>query len=223
MDIQKILFSMQDLSYRDFHSRLMPTIDKETVIGVRVPQLRRLAKEIYATAEAESFLNSLPHSYYEENNLHAFLIEMNDDYVKTLNLLEVFLPFIDNWATCDMLTPKSFKNNLTPEKSIEWVNSQHPYTVRFGIEMLMKFFLGDKFSPEYLNVVTSVQSEHYYVKMMIAWYFATAFAFHFEETLPVFYNKRLPVWEHNKAIQKAVESRRITKEQKELLKNLKIK
>lgn len=223
MTIQETLFSMQDLKYRDFHSALMPTVDKEKVIGVRVPALRKFAKSIYGTPEAEEFLHSLPHTYYEENNLHAFLIELNGNYDETLLLLEEFLPHIDNWATCDMLTPKCFKKHLTDEKCIEWMNSAHPYTVRFGIEMLMKFFLDEKFSPEYLELVASVKSEHYYVKMMIAWYFATALSKQYESTIPIFNDKLLPVWEHNKAIQKAVESLRITKDQKELLKNLKIK
>lgn len=223
MTIVETLFSMQDLKYRDFHSALMPTVDKEKVIGVRVPALRKFAKSIYGTPEAEEFLHSLPHTYYEENNLHAFLIELNGNYDETLLLLEEFLPHIDNWATCDMLTPKCFKKYLTAEKFIEWMNSAHPYTVRFGIEMLMKFFLDEKFSPEYLELVASVKSEHYYVKMMIAWYFATALSKQYESTIPIFNDKLLPVWEHNKAIQKAVESLRITKDQKELLKNLKIK
>lgn len=223
MTIIETLFSMQDLKYRDFHSALMPTVDKEKVIGVRVPALRKFAKSIYGTPEAEEFLHSLPHTYYEENNLHAFLIEINGNYDETLLLLEVFLPYIDNWATCDMLTPKCFKKHLTVQKCLEWMSSSHPYTVRFGIEMLMKFFLDEKFSPEYLDLVASVKSEHYYVKMMIAWYFATALSKQYESTIPIFNDKLLPVWEHNKAIQKAVESLRITKDQKELLKNLKIK
>lgn len=223
MTIIETLFSMQDLKYRDFHSALMPTVDKTTVIGVRVPALRKFAKSIHGTPEAENFLSSLPHRYYEENNLHAFLIELDGDYENTIQLLEEFLPFIDNWATCDMLTPKCFKNHLTAEKCIEWMNSSHSYTVRFGIEMLMKFFLDKKFLPEYLYLVASVRSEHYYVKMMVAWYFATALSKHFDEAFRVIEARRLPVWEHNKAIQKAVESLRITKEQKEKLKKLKIK
>ena len=214
---------MQDSGYRDFHSRLMPTVDKNTVIGVRVPELRKFAKSIYGTPEAEAFLQKLPHTYYEENNLHAFLIEMNKDYDKTLCLLEAFLPYIDNWATCDMLTPKCFKKNLPDIKAIEWMNSSHSYTVRFGIEMLMKFFLDDKFDPKYLDMVASVRSEHYYVKMMIAWYFATALSKQYDEAIKIFTNKKLPVWEHNKAIQKATESLRITPEQKYFLKKLKIK
>lgn len=223
MTITDSLFSMQDLDYRDFHSRLMPTVDKNAVIGVRVPELRKFAKSVYGTPEAELFLQQLPHSYYEENNLHAFLIEMNKDYNQTLELLEIFLPYIDNWATCDMLTPKSFKNNLSDIKAIEWMKSSHPYTVRFGIEMLMKFFLDDKFDVKYLDMVASVRSEHYYVKMMVAWYFATALSKHYDETLKVLTDKKLPKWEHNKAIQKAIESLRIDSEQKDFLKKLKIK
>lgn len=214
---------MQDLIYKDFHSALMPTIDKDMVIGIRVPQLRKFAKSIYGTSEAAEFLKSLPHKYYEENNLHAFLIEMNKDYDKTLDLLECFLPYIDNWATCDMLTPKSFKNNLTVEKAIEWMNSSHPYTIRFGIEMLMKFYLDEKFSVRYLDLVASIRSDHYYVKMMVAWYFATALSKHYEETLDILKSKKMPLWEHNKAIQKAVDSHRISSDKKEYLKTLKRK
>lgn len=214
---------MQDLKYRDFHSKLMPTVDKNSVIGIRVPKLRKFAKSIYGTPEAAEFLTQLPHRYYEENNLHAFLIEMNKDYQKTLEQLEAFLPYIDNWATCDMLTPKSFKNNLPDTKAFEWMNSSHPYTIRFGIEMLMKFYLDERFDKKYLYAVSSVRNDDYYVKMMIAWYFATALAKHYDAAVEILINKRLPVWEHNKAIQKAVESYRITKEQKEFLKSLKIK
>ncbi len=223
MIITKTLFSMQDLKYRDFHSKLMPTVDKEKIIGVRVPRLRKFAKSIYSTPEAEAFLENLPHKYYEENNLHAFLIELNTDYDKTISQLEKFLPYIDNWATCDMLTPKAFKNNLPSQKAIEWMNSNEPYIVRFGIEMLMKFYLDEKFSPEHLSLVASVKSEHYYVKMMISWYFATALAKQYEEAVVILENKKLPVWEHNKTIQKAVESYRISDEQKSYLKTLKIK
>lgn len=223
MTIQERLFLMQDLKYRDFNSKLIPTVDKNTVIGIRVPQLRKFAKSISGTPEAEDFIKVLPHEYFEENNLHAFLLENVKDYNKTLELLEVFLPYIDNWATCDMLTPKSFKNNLPDTKVFEWINSEHTYTVRFGIEMLMKFFLDEKFDEKYLQIVADVKSDDYYVKMMIAWYFATALAKQYDVTVKYIEQKKLPVWEHNKAIQKAVESYRISPEQKAYLKTFKIK
>lgn len=223
MNIEQTLLSMQDIEYRDFYSRLMPTVDKGKIIGICVPELRKFAKSIYGTEEADFFIKQLPHKYYEENNLHAFLIELEKDYEETLRLLEKFLPFIDNWATCDMLTPKSFRNNLTDSKAIEWINSAHPYTVRFGIEMLMKFFLDDKFNKEHIEIVASVKSDHYYVKMMIAWYFATALYKQPDFIMPVFTDKKLPVWEHNKAIQKAIESKRITQKQKIFLLKHKIK
>lgn len=221
MIITDKLFSMQDLKYRDFHSKLMPTVPKDRVIGVRVPEIRKFAKEIYGTAEAESFLKSLPHTYYEENNLHAFLIEKIPDYHKCLEAIENFLPYIDNWATCDMLTPKAFKKNLTDSQVISWIDSTHPYTVRFAIGMLMKFFLDEKFKPEYLKIVSSVKSDEYYVNMMIAWYFATALAKQYDEAVKYIETKALPEWVHNKTIQKAVESLRISKEQKTYLRTLK--
>ena len=222
-DILKVLFENKDEKYRDFTSSLNPSVNKGDIIGVRVPVIRALSKAIKGSNAADEFLNTLPHRYLEENHLHGFLIEHERDFSKSLTQITRFLPYIDNWATCDMLTPKCFKKYLTAQKCLEWMNSAHPYTVRFGIEMLMKFFLDEKFSPEYLDLVASVKSEHYYVKMMIAWYFATALSKQYESTIPIFNDKLLPVWEHNKAIQKAVESLRITKDQKELLKNLKIK
>ncbi len=223
MTILETLFSLQDLKYRDFHSKLMPTVDKETIIGVRVPELRKFAKTLAGTPEAEEFLKTLPHKYYEENNIHAFLIEGIKDYDETVKHLEAFLPYINNWATCDMLTPKSFKKNLPDTKAYGWINSSHEYTVRFGIEMLMKFFLDERFKEEYLLVVASVRSDEYYVKMMIAWYFATALAKQYEKAVKVLEQKLLPAWEHNKTIQKAVESYRLSDEQKRYLKSLKIK
>ncbi len=221
MIITDKLFSMQDLKYRDFNSKLMPTVPKDRVIGVRVPEIRKFAKEIYGTAEAEGFLKSLPHTYYEENNLHAFLIEKIPDYHKCLEAIENFLPYIDNWATCDMLVPKAFKKNLTDSQVISWIDSTHPYTVRFAIGMLMKFFLDEKFKPEYLKIVSSVKSDEYYVNMMIAWYFATALAKQYDEAVKYIETKALPEWVHNKTIQKAVESLRISKEQKTYLRTLK--
>ena len=219
------LFSMQDLKYKEFHSKLMPTVDSDLVIGVRTPELRKFAKEFMKTEYAEDFLSFLPHKYYEENNLHAFMISSLKDFNKTVEKLNVFLPFVDNWATCDMMRPVSFKNHhheLLAEIE-KWLESDKPYTVRFGIEMLMIHFLGEDFDLSYPQKVASIRSDEYYVRMMVAWYFATALALQYEKILPFIEKKILDPWTHNKAIQKAVESYRITAEQKEYLKTLKIR
>ena len=221
--IRDRLFAMQDLKYRDFHSGLMPTIEKELVIGVRTPELRKLAKELSKTDMAADFINILPHRYYEENNLHAFLICGIKDYDVLITRLNKFLPFVDNWATCDMMRPAVFAKNkerLLPEIR-RWMQSEEPYTVRFGIEMLMLHFLEDDFDISYAQAVAAIRSDEYYVKMMVAWYFATALAFQYERILPFLENKALDPWTHNKAIQKAVESYRITDEKKIYLKTLK--
>lgn len=223
--IQSELFSMQDIAYRDFHSKLIPNINPELVIGVRTPELRKYAKNLAKTLDAEEYLTFLPHKYYEENNLHGFLIETTKDYHKTIQLIDVFLPYIDNWATCDMISPKVFKKHL-PEllsKIKEWMASDHTFTKRFGMGMLMKFYLDEAFCSEYLDMVTSIKSEEYYVNMMIAWFFATALAKQYESTLPYIESRKLTQWTHNKAIQKAIESYRITPEQKAYLRTLKLK
>lgn len=222
-DLQKQLFAMQDLKYRDFHGKLMPTIDKETIIGIRTPMLRKFAKEFKKSEASEQFLNELPHRYYEENNLHGFLLEMEKDYDKLVKKLDEFLPHVDNWATCDMMRPKVLKMHL-PElllKVKEWLASEHVYTVRYGIGMLLSFYLDENFQPEHLEWVAKLRSDEYYVNMMIAWYFATALAKQYEATLPYIEQRRLDVWTHNKAIQKAIESYRVTDEQKKYLKTLK--
>lgn len=219
------LFALQDLKYRDFHSKLMPTVEKELVIGVRTPELRKFAKEFSKTDMAEDFLNTLPHKFYEENNLHAFLLCEIKDFDLLIARMNEFLPFVDNWATCDMMRPKIFaksKEKLLPEIE-KWMQSDKTYTVRFGIEMLMIHFLEEGFDISIPQKVAEIRSDEYYVKMMIAWYFATALAFQYEKILPFIENKSLDPWTHNKAIQKAVESYRITREQKEYLKRLKIK
>lgn len=224
-ELQQTLFSMQDLSYRDFHSKLMPTIDKETIIGIRTPQLRKFAKEFAKSDKCEEFLNTLPHQYYEENNLHGFIIEMGKEYEMTVERIEKFLPYVDNWATCDMIRPKVFKKHL-PElfvKIQEWLASDHVYTIRYGIGMLLSFYLDDAFQQEHLEMVAKIRSEEYYVNMMIAWYFATALAKQYEAALPYITEKRLDTWTHNKAIQKAIESYRITAEQKSYLRTWKVK
>jgi 3-methyladenine DNA glycosylase AlkD len=223
--VQADLFGLQDLKYREFNAKLVPTVNFEDTIGVRTPELRKYAKEFSKNPESENFLASLPHKYYEENNLHGFLIENVNDYEKTIRLINEFLPYVDNWATCDLMSPKIFKKHL-PELLIEikkWIASNETYTVRFGIEMLMSFYLDKNFSPDYLNLVAAVRSEEYYVNMMIAWYFATALAKQYEAALSCIENQSLDAWTHNKAIQKAVESYRITDEQKAYLKTLKIK
>lgn len=221
--IQKRLFEMQDLHYRDFHSALMPTVDKNTIIGVRVPDLRRLAKELKNTAFAEEFLGNLPHEYYEENNLHAFLIEQITDYGDCIEKINRFLPFVDNWATCDMMRPKIFKKHLNEllEEIKIWLASGKTYTVRFGIECLMCYYLDEHFSPEYPRMVAAIRSDDYYVRMMQAWYFATALAKRYDVIVPYIENRILDADVHNKTIRKAVESYRITDEQKAYLKTLK--
>lgn len=220
--IQKRLFEMQDLGYRDFTAALMPTVDKETVIGVRTPIIRKLAKELTDEQKAE-FIKNLPHKYYEENNLHAAIIEGIRDYETAINEIERFLPFVDNWATCDMMRPKIFKKHLTEllVKIKEWSASNHTYTIRFGLETLMCYYLDGKFKEEYLKIPAEVKSEEYYVNMMIAWFFATALAKQYNATLPYIEGKALDKWTHNKAIQKAIESYRVSDEQKEYLRTLK--
>lgn len=224
-EIQDLLFSLQDTKYRDFHSKLMPTIDYETIIGVRTPDLRKQVKELSKRQDIGEFMGALPHDYYEENNLHAFLVEQIKDYEECMERLEAFLPYVDNWATCDAMTPKVFKKHKAEllEKIPDWINSKHTYTIRFGIEMLMKFYLDEDFDEKYLDWVAAVRSEEYYVNMMIAWYFATALAKQYDAALPYITENRLADWTHNKAIQKAVESYRITPEQKTYLKTLKRK
>lgn len=224
-DIRASLFKLQDLKYRDFQCKLMPTVNPETVIGVRTPELRKLAKQLSKMPEAAEFLKILPHKYYEENNLHGHLIDTLKDYDKIIEAIDAFLPYVDNWATCDLMSPKVLKKHL-PElygKIREWLKSRHTYTVRFGIEMLMSFYLDEHFKSEMLGLVASVKSQEYYVNMMIAWYFATALAKQYEIALPYLEKQRLDKWTHNKAIQKAIESYRITDEQKAYLRTLKVK
>ncbi len=223
--VQRRLFELQDVEYRDFHARLMPTVEKEKIIGIRIPVLRKFAKEYAKSEDAGEFIKILPHDYYEENNLHGFLIEGIKDYDECIRVLDIFLPYVDNWATCDIIAPKVFKKHLSEleHKIWEWMASGHTYTVRYGIGMLMRFYLDEAFQKEYLTRVTQVQSEEYYVKMMAAWYFATALAKQYETTLPFIEERRLEKWTHNKAIQKAIESSRITQEQKRYLRTLKIK
>lgn len=219
------LFEEQDEKYRDFQCRLMPGVEPESVIGVRTPILRRLAKEFSRKEGAAEFMASLPHRYYEENNMHGFLIETIGDYKKTVDEIDRFLPYINNWATCDLISPKVFAKH-TDELYTEikrWLKSDLVYTVRFGLEMLMSFYLDKNFKPKYLEAAAGSFPEEYYVDMMVAWFFATALAKQYDFALPYIENRRLSKSIHNKAIQKAIESYRITDSQKSYLRTLKIK
>jgi len=223
-DLQKKLYSIQDLKYRDMQIKIIPTISPESIIGVRTPELKALAKDIMKTGNYKDFFKELPHKYFEENQLHAFIISGIKDMNECMEELRKFLPYVDNWATCDQMSPKIFKKHkeelLTHIK--EWIESGKTYTIRFGVGMLMEHFLDEDYGPQYPEMVAGIRSEEYYVNMMIAWYFATALAKQYESILPFVEEKRLEDWTHNKAIQKSVESRRITEEQKIYLKSLKV-
>ena len=223
-EIQKHLFELQDMAYRDFHSRLMPDIDKETVIGIRVPMLRKYAKSIAGTELAEKFIKELPHCYYEENNLHMMLITGIKDYDRCISEIERFLPYIDNWATCDLMSPKIFARH-TDELFIkinEWINSEQTYTVRYGLGMLMRYFLDEKFEENHLELASKIISDEYYINMMIAWYFATALAKQYSSAIKFIEQKKLTPWVHNKTIQKAIESFRVSPEHKAYLRTLRL-
>lgn len=224
MKAQELLFQLQDKSYRDFHSKLIPTISEETIIGIRMPAMRKLAKEYAKDPESEDFLKQLPHTYYDENVLHALLVAEIRDYDTCVREVEHFLPYVDNWAVCDVFSPKVFRKNRDKliEKVREWSASEHPYTCRFGMEMLMTHFLDEDFRPEYLEIPVAVHSGEYYVNMMIAWFYATALAKQWDATVGYIEKHRLDPWTHNKTIQKARESYRITPEQKEYLKTWKV-
>ena len=223
-EIVDLLSAKQDLKYRDFQAPLFPNIDKSRMIGVRTPELKKLAKELYGKEIANNFINKLPHYYFDENQLHAFLISLIKDYHTCLKEVERFLPYIDNWGTCDQLCPKVFikhKDELIISIK-KWLKSKHTYTIRFAIGMLMQHYLDESFKEEYMEMVALIKSEEYYVNMMIAWYFATALAKQWESAIKYIEEKKLSSWVHNKTIQKAVESYRISDEQKTYLKSLKI-
>ena len=225
MNIQETLLSMADSEYKKFQSKLIPNIDSDKIIGVRIPQLKMLAKNLYNTNDADNFLSVLPHRYYDENNLHAFLIAQIKKFNECIDKINLFLPFVDNWATCDSLRPNCFKNNtdrLLPH-IYRWINSEHTYTVRFGIEILMLYYLDNNFNERYLQTVAQIKSDEYYINMMICWYFATALAKQYKSALPYLENNILPMQIHNKTIQKAIESYRISPEQKAYLKSLRRK
>lgn len=225
MSVIDELFKLQDIKYRDFQSKLIPTVDFNNIIGVRTPELRNYAKKIVKSNEHLSFLEDLPHKYFDENQLHAFIISELKDYDLCISYINKFLPYVDNWATCDQMSPKIFKKNKDKllEQIKSWIKSKKTYTIRFGICMLMQYYLDDSFKPEYLKMVSDVKSEEYYVNMMVAWYFATALAKQYDAVIPVLENQKLDIWTHNKAIQKAIESYRITPEQKAYLRSLKRK
>lgn len=222
--IRDILLKLSDEKYKSFQLSLMPGVPSEKVIGVRVPVVRNFAKEIKGTPKAYAFMESLPHTYYDEDNLHGILISMEKDYRRAIDLLDDFLPFVDNWATCDLITPKIFANHQEEllVKIWEWMESEHTYTVRFGVEMLLKFYLDDGFSREQADAVAALRSEEYYVNMVRAWYFATALAKQYDGVISYLEEKRLDAWTHNMTIRKAIESYRIPKEKKDTLRRLKI-
>ena len=221
--IRAQLYDLQDIKYKDFHCKLIPTVDPDRVIGVRAPAMKALAKEL-AKTDVSDFLRDLPHKYYDENNLHGLLVMNIPDYEDSLAEINKFLPFVDNWATCDLLRPLSFikhRGELIEEIKI-WLKSEHTYTKRFGMEMLMLHFLDEDFKPDYLEWMAEIRSHEYYVNMMLAWFYATALAKQYEATIPYIENRRLDKWVHNKTIRKAIESFRVTDEQKAYLRTLKI-
>ena len=224
-EIKEALYAMRDEKYAAFQAKLIPGMDPTHMIGVRTPALRSFAKELCKDPDVNKFLTDLPHDTFDENQLHAFILSEEKDFERCVTSVETFLPYVDNWATCDQLSPKAFKKH--PDELLpyirSWIKSDHVYTVRFAIGMLMQYFLDDRFSTEYADMAASIRSDEYYINMMIAWYFATALAKQYSSILPYIEEKRLGTWTHNKAIQKAVESYRITPEQKEYLKTLKIK
>lgn len=223
--IENDLFKLQDIKYRDFQSKLIPNIEMNSVIGVRTPELRNYAKKIYKEDNYHDFLNDLPHKYFDENQLHAFIISEIKDYDECINEINEFLPYVDNWATCDQMSPKVFKKHH--DKLIieikKWIKSKDTYTIRFAIGMLMQHYLDGDFKDEYLKIVSKVKSNEYYINMMKSWYFATALAKQYNKAIPYIENNKLDTWVHNKTIQKAIESYRITNTQKDYLKTLKIK
>ena len=223
-EIREQLFRQQDKEFAAMQIKILPTVKADRIIGVRTPALRAFGKVLYRDENRDAFLADLPHAYFDEDQLHAFVISLEKDFDRCIRMVEAFLPYIDNWATCDQLSPKAFRKN--PERLLpfirKWIQAKEVYTVRFAIGMLMRYYLDDRFSLEYPEIVASVRSEEYYIRMMIAWYFATALAKQYDAVLPFLEKKTLEDWTHNKAIQKSLESYRITPEQKVYLKTLKV-
>ena len=223
-EVRRDLFKLQDTEYRDLLRRLIPTVLPEAIIGVRTPELRKYGRELRKRTDAGVFLRDLPHGYFDENQLHAFIISETKDFNDCVGEVCAFLPYIDNWATCDQLCPKVFgrhRDELLPFVK-QWISSGLTYSVRFAIGMLMRFFLDGDFDVSYPEAVLAVRTDEYYVNMMRAWYFATALAKRYEEIIPVICERRLDPWTHNMTIKKAAESYRITDERKEFLKSLKV-
>lgn len=224
-EIKKKLHELQDKQYRDFQAKLIPTVDPERVIGVRTPELRKYAKELVKRPDIGGFLSDLPHKFFDEDQLHAFIVSEMKDYEACIEEISIFLPYVNNWATCDQMSPKVFKKHKK-ELLIEikrWLSSEEAYTVRFATGMLMEHFLDDDFDPAYPKMVAKIRSDEYYINMMTAWYFATALAKQYDAVIPFIEGKKLDTWTHNKAIQKSIESNRISPERKVYLKSLKIK
>ena len=223
-DILKKLYALQDKKYRDFQGKLIPTVNPKTIIGVRTPDLRTLAKELAKQEDIGTFLDTLPHTYFDENQLHAFILSELKDYDQCIERVKEFLPYIDNWATCDQLSPKAFKKHKTEllKEIKNWLKSDKTYTVRFAVGMLMQHYLNDDFNSTFPKLVAAIKSDEYYINMMRAWYFATALAKQYDAIIPYIEQKKLDPWTHNKAIQKAVESYRITAGQKEYLKTFRL-
>ena len=224
-EIRKELFLLQDVQYRDFQAKLIPNVPAESMIGVRTPALRSLAKQLAKQEEISVFLRELPHRYFDENQLHAFILSEWKDYARCMEGVRRFLPFVDNWATCDQLSPKVFRKHRPEllESIREWLSSGQTYTLRFAVGMLMEHFLDEDFDPVYPEMVARIRSEEYYVNMMVAWYFATALAKQYDAVLPYIEDRRLDSWTHNRTIQKAVESYRITEDRKTVLKSMRIR
>ena len=224
-DIQKFLFSMQDEKYRNFQKNLIPTVGPDRIIGVRTPDLRKFAGQLIKEGSADAFLEELPHRYFDEDQLHAFILSEMKEYDRCIAAVNRFLPYVDNWATCDQMSPKVFKKHRTDllVHIREWLNSGEVYTIRFAIGMLMQHYLDEDFDPAYPELVSQIRSDEYYINMMIAWYFATALAKQYDAVLPYLTEHRLDQWTHNKTIQKAIESYRITDEQKANLTELRMK
>ena len=224
--IREHLLSLSDEKYKSFHSKLIPDIDPDTIIGIRLPIIRDFAKRlVQEKANLDLFFNDVPHKYYEENMLHTLLIGQMTNTARVIELLEDFLPYIDNWAVCDSLRPKCFKKDIDSilPKIYAWMENSHPFTIRFAVEMLMVYCLDQKFDTNHIDKVSKIESEHYYVNMMVAWYFATALAKQWDIAVKYIEDKKLPIWTHNKAIQKGVESYRLTDTKKSYIKTLKIK
>lgn len=223
-DLEKSLLPLCDRTYQAFQARLIPNLPPQTILGVRTPELRAIARGM-DEIDRQEFLQNLPHRYFEENQIHAFLLEREKDFEKAIACVEAFLPYVDNWATCDQLIPKVFlkhRTELLPHLR-RWLASEHTYTVRFAIGMLMRGYLDDAFSPEYPALVSQAVCDEYYINMMVAWYFATALAKQYDSVIGYLSEHRLPVWVHNKTVQKSIESYRISDEKKQYLRTLRIK